>query len=182
MLGYNESVNKIRNEVLHRFKQSGKKNLIITGSRGIGKTTLLNAILKHLKFSENYDEIFGIITKLDTDDSGCKKIILSSTTNDHWHTMAVFENGKPNINADAWNMIAVSCLKEVVALDSELIFIDEIGFVELGFELYLNEIARAFTKKRVIAVLRKMDSDFHIELKLRDDVYVIDMDDYRIRR
>ncbi len=174
--------NEIRDIVCDNFKKSNKNHLIITGDRGIGKTTLVNSIIELLNTSEDKKSISGIITRLDIDDLGNKKIILKSTLQGDWIDMAVFENGELIVDKHAWDIVAVKYLSEVIESKAEIVFIDEIGFVELEFESYLNQIIKAFDNKHVIAVLRKMDSDFHIGLKSRDDVYVVDVEDYRKRR
>src|SRR5690554_5193088 len=64
------NLNNIKERVLMDFQKSGKRHLLITGSKGIGKSTLLRQIIKS---ESSYG---GIITRLICDSNGHSKHVL----------------------------------------------------------------------------------------------------------
>ena len=54
--------------------------------------------------------------------------------------------------------------------------IDELGFLESNELTFQAAVRNVFDTKRVLAVLRKQDISFLNELKGRDDVYLVDLD------
>ena len=61
--------------------------------------------------------------------------------------------------------------------ESEWISIGETGYPETGYQEYYNEILRLMDKKRLVAVVREQSQPFLEELRSREDVFLVDLDD-----
>lgn len=73
--------------------------------------------------------------------------------------------------------LGVPALRRLAFGGSEWVIVDEIGYLESECADYCEAIRALMTQKRVIAVARKQKLDFLEELKRRDDVYLIDLDE-----
>ena len=152
------------------FRSSQKKHLVLTGSRGSGKTTLFHALfpagteglttwavpekgvyLKNNRTSETIQ-----IGRFDPN--------LSGTENRMQPVLESFcEKGTSFFNfflnsAEAW------------------ITIDEIGYLENHAYSYQNAVKKLLAHKHVLMVIRKQDLDFLNELQNRSDVFAVDLD------
>lgn len=162
------------------FLNSGKKSLIITGSIGSGKTSLLKRIKKIIcRENPQLPESFqGITTYLVPG----KAVILKDNLTEEFaeigrHIDKPKEGQKPMVPVDeGFETLGVESLKRAAASEHQWVSIDEIGFLESRVEPFKSQIRQVFDKKRVLAVLRKQDLDFLNELKKREDVYLIDID------
>lgn len=164
------------------FRESGKKHLLITGSRKSGKTTVLNAICKDIMPIDRYQEnplIGGIITYTVRDDSYIPKHVVLSDRNNTNITGMIAKR-----NSDASSLIPIpetfenlgtKILNQYNKSKSDYIVIDEIGYLEVNCLQYQKEIMRCFDK-RVIAVIRKELNSFTEKLTQKQDVFLIDLD------
>ena len=67
-------------------------------------------------------------------------------------------------------------LQKLIDSEESWISIDEIGFLETVCEPYCEKIRELLDKKRVVAVVRKQDIPFLMELRSREDAFVVDLD------
>jgi len=157
--------------VLTAFSVLQKRHLILTGSRGIGKSTLLAAILGSLHIAPSITSGFdatrtvvltdhltkasAVIGRPCTDASGCKRMQPVS---------------------EGFRNLGVAAIERLLASDLEYVSVDEIGFLETGCSEYCDVLRRLFTQKRVLAVVRKQELPFLTELCNRPDALVIDLD------
>jgi len=152
---------------------SNKKHIIITGSRGIGKTTLLKKIITDMN-----TEVPGLTT-------WCKPhkavyMSLNKTT-----TPVMIGQFNPNSSSkenrmqpvpDGFNVYGVRLLDKLIHDSSEWVFIDEIGYLESSCVAYTKKLYEVFDKKRVIAVVRKQDLAFLRDICNHPDALLIDLD------
>ena len=162
--------------IVKSFQNSGKKHFLITGNRGIGKTTLFLKLKEVLCSSENMN-VPGITTYVIPQ----KQVMLRNDNTGEEAVIGVFRDGWMETVSEGFRNQGVKSV--VQAADSETsmwIAIDEIGFLESREECFKEAVRRVFDKKRVLAVIRKQDLPFLNELKSREDVYLIDMDEMRL--
>ena len=161
---------QIAESILNIFQNSGKKHLLVTGSKGSGKTTFVNELEMHFS---NGNKLPGIVTYLVS--NSCvmlrekrtdKKVCIGEMK----HTMIPVEEGFLTLGVDA--------LERAKLQNEEWILIDELGFLESNNEEFKKAVREVFSEKRVLAVVRKQELPFLNELREREDVMVVDMDDY----
>lgn len=155
------------------FKDSSKKHLLITGSKGIGKSTLLKELLIDC---DNYG---GITTHLImNEDLLPKTVVLKDILNRDIKAIIgkrYIHNMEPVIIG--FEDIGSSILYKYRNSDKELIVIDEIGFLEINAKRYQEEIFLCFKEKNVIAVLRKQDNPLINKIKEIKDIFIVDLDE-----
>ena len=78
---------------------------------------------------------------------------------------------------DGFNTLGIPALVRCIASDSTWIIIDEIGYLESQSECYHTAMRQLLDKKQVAAVIRKQNLPFLNELRSRDDVFLVDLDD-----
>lgn len=150
------------------FLNSNKKHLLITGSKGSGKSALLNELIHDLDIQGINSYAIkqeGVFLKKDEKVIQIGKYDDSSILKDQ--RMLEVEDGFKK---------AQSFLDELLQTENEFIYIDEIGYLENKQIEYQNKILKLFDNKRVIAVIRKQDIPFINTIKNRDDVYIVDID------
>lgn len=156
------------------FNDSSKKHLLITGSKGIGKSTLLIEILK------DHDNYGGITTALVmNEDSLPKTVVLKDILNrDINATIGKRSHNKMEPILKGFEDTGVSILHKYRNSSKDLIVIDEIGFLEINAERYQEEMFLCFKEKRVIAVLRKEDNPLINKIKETKDAFIVDLDEF----
>ena len=152
---------------LGSFLISGKRHIVITGNRGSGKTTLFNNLMA--------DKLPGLTSWVVRGDA----VYIKENGQDEKHIIGLYDDsliGKINmrINPDGFTSFAIPVLDKLINSDNPWISIDEIGFLETGCPSYIEKLEEAFSKKHVIAVVRKQDLPFLNAIKFREDVYLID--------
>ena len=86
-----------------------------------------------------------------------------------WNQMVPVEEG--------FALFATRVLERYEESACEWITLDEIGYLEAGNEIYHKALLRLMCKKRVAAVIRKQNLPFLQELCIRNDAFVVDLDD-----
>lgn len=158
------------NSIWNSFRRSGKRHLILTGAMGCGKTTLLSQLfptplLGITTWAEPYQAVFmrnnrtGTSVKIAQYDAS-----LPGTT------------AKMVLCGDTMCSFGIPILQECTLAENEWVSIDEIGFLEETCERYQDAIRELFARKRVVAVIRKQNLPFLNELRCREDVFVVDLD------
>ena len=72
--------------------------------------------------------------------------------------------------------LGLETLKRACSDENDWFYIDEIGYLECGCEVYCDGILHLTEQKRLLAVVRKQEIPFLLELQNRQDVYVYDLD------
>ncbi len=180
-----------------------KRHLIITGSRGIGKSTLLREILT-LPYFSDLGPFPGFTTRAFPRDRVELTDNLTSETarigSYHPHkSLAV-----PNFSADNFaqnacaadsahpdaqrsgNQMApdmngflglgITSITRATESTSQWAVIDELGYLESSCPEFCDAVFRLFDQKQVIAVLRSQSTPFLDALRARNDVFVYDLD------
>lgn len=155
------------------FKTSNKKHLLITGSKGVGKSTLLKEMLKG---QASYG---GIKTQLLIDEDLSRKVILNDILDSDIRALvgrSLKDKMTPIISG--FEDTGAFILNKYRNSHQELIVIDEIGFLEVGAKGYQEEIFRSFREKKLIAILRKEDNSLIYKIKKLEDVFIVDLDEF----
>ena len=158
------------NCIWNSFLSSGKRHLILTGTRGSGKTSFLQALLP---------EIYPGIT---TWAEPRKAVFLKENSSNEQVMVGVFDPSLPGpgnqmvLVEEGFLQLGIPALKRCMESDSPWISIDEIGYLETQSGPYQDVLRQLFDKKQVIAAIRKQDLPFLKELCCREDAYVVDLD------
>lgn len=171
-----ENDEKLKVFIMESFKQSGKSHLLITGSKKTGKSTVLNEILK------GQESIGGIITYTIRDEKVPPTFVILKDINDS-SVNGIIATRNVLCNAlipviSTFNILGVNILNKYCHSNKKIIVIDEIGFLENGAFSYQNEILKCFEEKNVISVIRKENTPFISKLIQRQDVFLIDIDNF----
>lgn len=170
-----------KEDILDAFLKSGKKHLLITGKRASGKTTLFNALAAVLP--ENQEPIRGITTYTIP---GMYVMLKDNYTGDETvigrvHKKDLVQDRNLMVPVrEGFIRFGIPILESAVQSPQMWICIDEIGFLESENVRYQKVILEAFEKKRVLAVVQMQKLSFLDELKHRDDVYLIDLNEYEM--
>lgn len=153
---------------------SKKKHLLITGSKGIGKTTLLNEILK------DYDNFGGIKTfVIRGGDRPPETVILEDLLDNNMSAVVgkrIDDRMDPVI--EGFETIGLEILKKYNNSSKDTIIIDEIGFLELEAFNYLKEIQLLFDNKEMIVLLRKDDNLLINKIIAYKNTFLVDLDNH----
>ena len=184
--------------ILRAFQNSKKKHLLITGSRGVGKTTLLNSLLPllfPLLPSDNSDDsnadtslkIPGFSThaipktRVEIHDRISGKIGIIGTFSSDLASQSEIPSGcQMQPRPDGFLEVGIPALQHAISMSTEKApwaVLDEIGYLETSCQPFLNALVTLFDTRPVIAVIRKQSLPFLDELKRRPDVFVIDLDE-----
>ena len=159
-----------KNCIWNSFQNSSKKHIIITGNRGIGKSTLLKTLFPN--------GLPGITTwakpgtavylKENTTEKITKVGVFDPTLSGTENKMQLYGNGFSTLGMDA--------LRNTLQHESEWISIDEIGYLESKCPDYLDMITHIMEQKHVIAVVRKQNLSHLKNLCTGEDAFLIDLD------
>jgi len=161
------------------FEKSGKKHFLITGDRQVGKTTLFNQII------EMYAGENGVLPGLTSRMIPGKYVILQENGTENWGKIGVYCPEKATIgktmipDSDGFITVGIPVLKKAMACAGQWVSIDELGFLEIRDEAFLQMVLQLFEEKRVIAVIRKQKNVEFLERMIsREDAFVLDLDAY----
>lgn len=152
------------------FFHSGRRHIILTGSRGIGKTTLLGAL-----FPEGLPGITTWAvprTAVYLKENGTDTIVQVGAVNE---ALPDVEN-RMELCTDGFTAVGIPALQRCMESDAEWVSIDEIGFIEASCSEYHQAVRRLLACKRAVLVVRKQSLPFLDELCHREDAMVVDLD------
>lgn len=152
-----------------------KKNILITGMPRSGKSTLLKKIIK------NYDKKVGFITNEIRKDG--ERVGFEIETNTGQKSMLANVDFKTNFKVSRY-FVDISNLDNLLPKiekfnDDELLFIDEIGQMELFSEKFKQVVLNYLDSSNTcIVTLSKVYTDTFIEqIKNRKDVILIEIEE-----
>lgn len=152
-----------------------KKHVIITGDRGSGKTTLLQKILCHTEIGRNSR---GLVTWCEPG----KAVYMKCVDSDDKVMIGIFnpdstsKENRMRPVSQGFSEYGVLTLQHFAESNAEWISIDEIGYLESSCYTYIEKLEELFEKKRVIAVVRKQETELIKKIVSRSDVLIIDLD------
>ena len=159
------------NCIWNSFRSSGKRNLILTGTRKSGKTTLFRQLFPELlpgltSWAKPGEAVF-------LKDNRSHEMVQVGRFD---ATLPGPENQMVSI-PEAFLSFGVPALERHSLSGHPWISIDEIGYLETQCDAYLNALRRLFETKQVVAVVRKQQLPALAELCAREDTFVVDLDD-----
>ncbi|HIE34460.1 MAG TPA: NTPase [Candidatus Altiarchaeales archaeon] len=148
-----------------------RKNILLTGESGIGKTTAIKKILERVDLSAG-----GFYTQEIRENkmrTGFKIITLDGKEGllAHIELNTRYRVGKYSVNPDDLDNIAVRSILE--SLNNDLIVIDEIGRMELFSEKFKKAVILALDTRRVLGTIKVSGDLFTDSIRRRDDTEII---------
>lgn len=165
------ALNLTKNSILKSFLNSGKRHLIITGSRKSGKTTLFNAVTENKLYGITTYAIKNEGVYLEENFSGIKTQI------GIFDASVKTEENKMIYVKDGFENLGKKILEKCLCMKEDWFSVDEIGYLEDFCDEYCDLLEKLLNKKRMIAVIRKQDTDFIQRILSRNDIFVVDTDD-----
>lgn len=140
-------------------------NIILTGSKRSGKSTAAEKILKKLSLP-----VSGFRTVFENRWDGDKQtLFVVSLDGSKRQRAATWRDGRRDTFMQAFDEFA----PDLISQDSELVFIDELGFLEKDSESLQKAVTAAFDGPQdVLAVIRLDAKGWMQELKERNDVII----------
>lgn len=166
--------------IIQQFSNSGKKHLIITGWRGKGKTTLFNKIVNIIADGKNLPGLTSYMVPK-------QSVMLRDNISGKEGAVGIYcpekaEIGKNMIPySDGFYVVGIPAMEYALQCDSTWFSMDEIGFLESSEKEFQSALLGAMASKQLVAVIRKMDKGkvpFADDILSRDDVFILDLDDY----
>lgn len=150
------------------FQNSGKRHLLITGSRGMGKSTLLHALFPQpLPGLTSWAEPGkGVFLRENGTGNTCPIGRFDPTLPGPGNKMVPCPEGFETLGIPALSRCA----------GSPWVSIDEIGYLETTCPEYHCAILHLMEQTRIIAVLRKQPLPFLLKLQSREDCFLLDLD------
>ena len=151
------------------------KNILITGTPGVGKTTLIQSIISKLNISAG-----GFYTAEVRDEKGKRwgfKIIAVADGREDVlasvDTISQRRVSKYGVDVAAIDRIGVTAVRDALSRD-EIVVIDEIGRMELASEQFRDVVMEALdSPKPVLGTIAIRDTSLAKKIKKRQDTRVI---------
>lgn len=152
------------------MKTTNRKHIVITGSRGSGKTTLINKLVsKKTGFTTVALPGDKVVLQFDGVTSENNSYIIGRYTPGE---------GSNRMQPDIDNLNTLATfIENISSADVDSYFtIDEIGYLEESSPAFCKAITGLFDKFSVIATVRKQDTVLRASILSRDDILLIDLD------
>lgn len=145
--------------------------MILTGSKGIGKTTALEYLLRGKTAAgiETY-AVWG-------DNAHPDAVFMRDLSTGETAQIGSFENGKMQCVEKGFLTLGIQAVNNAINSADPIVKIDEIGFLETEIPEYCAAVEALFDKKTVFAAVRKQPLVFFQKLCRRGDVCAVDLDD-----
>jgi nucleoside-triphosphatase len=151
-----------------------RKNVLVTGRPGVGKTTLVRAVLEALgvramgfvtrEIREGGDRVGFSIADLEGGPTG----VLARVD-----LVSPYRVGRYGVNRDDLERIGVAALDHAVGC-ARLVVMDEIGRMELCSEPFQRAVGRALDRPvPVLATVQDRTNSFLDAIRARDDVELL---------
>lgn len=149
-----------------------KKNIMISGMPGVGKTSLLKAVLSRLSLSAGGFISEELREKGERVGFSLKTLAGEEGILAHRDKPTPYRFAKYYINRDDLERIGVNSIEEAIQ-NKELIVVDEIGKMELISPLFRQVILKALdSPKPLLATLHRANDPFLNSLRQREDTLV----------
>ncbi len=148
-------------------------NILLTGKKKCGKTTLLKSILSEL--NEDYEGFYTSVK--DEYELGNTYNIIDFKSGERMPISRFDGSGFMPVQS-TFDSFGRDIVKTAVNSECKLLVFDEIGRFERNSTAFLNELTKALNcEKTVIAVLKKEDLAHINEYKKREDSFVFDIEE-----
>ncbi len=138
------------------------KNVFITGSIGSGKTTLFKKVLAQL----------ADYTLIETSKNGT---VVELFYESEQTIIGRVQNGRMS-SCPAGFDLALTAVERFLQSADKLLAIDEVGFLEVGRDDYLDLLIKSGQQRKVLAVLRKNNHALLKDLDRFQPFVLIDLD------
>ena len=151
-----------------------KENILVRGEPGVGKTTLMQKIAARFNGAKG-----GFYTE-EMRERGERvgfKIKSFDGREGLLAHVGVFSNyrvGRYFVNIHDLDDIAVNSI--LSSLDSDIIFIDEIGKMELFSERFRQAVLMALETRKVVGTLKASSDEFSSRIAEREDTRIFELD------
>lgn len=147
-------------------------NILITGSRNSGKTTLLKELIKELHI-----EPAGYQTVEREQYSWGSTYAMADLLTGEQGSISVYENGRVAAVEETIASLGTACLKRALASSEQVVVLDELGRFEQKCDVFLQEVFQLLDSQKIILAVLKKESIAYIEqIKRRHDVMLFDLD------
>lgn len=164
-----------KKSILQSFLKSNKRHLLITGEKRVGKSTLLQAIL------EDFPADCGVKSIALYDDKPYPLKIVMFDVRDENKQIEVAKRLDGNkFVSPLTSAFEGEGLALLQGLQGEIVMIDEIGYLENDATNYKKKLIEIFGSKRVVGVIKNINSPFITEIKNRDDVFLVKIVDFNL--
>ncbi len=147
-------------------------NLFLTGKKGVGKSTLLNKIIKEVDLS-----IGGYITEKKIEEHIKTFTIVSLYDYTEKYPIAKINIKKysKEIFVDNFKYPIVTLLDKSLK-NRDLIVMDELGFMENNIEPFTSKVYEILDSNKIVfGVLKDFDCEFLNNIRTRKDVCIIEV-------
>lgn len=156
--------------IWNAFRNSGKRHIVLTGDRQVGKSTLLRAMFP--------EKVPGMTTFVRPRRAVYLEENLTGVTvqiGTYDESLPGREN-KMRPRLEGFETLGISALERCCREPGFWATVDEIGYLESGYPDFLKAIVRLMEEKSVAMVLRKQETPFFREIWEREDVFKVDLD------
>ncbi|MEW6378691.1 MAG: NTPase [bacterium] len=155
-----------------------RKNILLTGRPGIGKTTLIHKILSIINGKGREGNAAGFFTEEIREGGARKGFRIKTLSGDaallsHVTIKSPYRVGKYGINLEEFERVAIPSI-DISQEGTAIIVIDEIGKMECFSPVFQQKTVEALNSgKRVLATIALKGDGFISSLKKRPDVTLI---------
>jgi len=163
------AVSRLKACTVSTFQRSGRRSLLLTGDKGIGKTTLLESLLENRPVPglRSYAVRDGLDVPV--------QVLLERRGGGAPAGIAQREEGALHPCRWALDGAGTRWLRALCRGPGEWAAIDEIGFLEQASARYQRALLELFARKRLLAVVRKGEAPLLRALLERKDCLVLDL-------
>lgn len=150
------------------------KKVFLTGEKNVGKSFCINEIIKECQLStcgfqtlpfyeQGIRKGFYLHAFIDVEENDQRFSIQYDTYNE--------------VIPGIFDTFGTEILRKSRQLPSHVLILDEIGRLEKDEQLFLSELKKSIAEKRdIFGVLKKCEIQYIQEIKMRDDVVILDFD------
>ncbi len=166
--------------IWNAFLSSRKRHLFLTGSRQIGKTTLLTALESRLEKELALPSPCPGVTTWAVPKQG---VFLRENPSHSQTQIGVYDPSLPGLSQKmrpcpaGFQELGIPALTRCLEAPDPWICLDEIGYLETAVPAYQEALEALLEKKQILASVRRQELPFLQALCSREDVCCIDLDD-----
>jgi len=152
-------------------------NILLTGMKGVGKTTVLNHVLQDFSGSmAGYVTYSGYIKENGLRDVYFKPFGASDIYDEAHRIIERIDPVQRRVFPEVFDETGAAILLDALESRPDIIVIDEIGTFEKRREVFKTVVVKCLDSAiPVLGVIRKAKSDFLDEIRSRPDVEIIEI-------